>query len=229
MWNEDNRGYNYLYPSNDLYPSDDLFLLAQPYYEYWEGRVTKTKEDDAVNSSALLLQDDVLMQEQQVVNGDYYVSFKYKKLIPLSTTTVTINEEEITLDETTGEFKKQISVTAKHINIKFECNTDNGCEIYDLMVNVGTEKAPYTQHPDEVTTDTVKIGKGISITSSDKNTKFRADADGIRVYNIKDESEPVTEFTDVGMETNTAKIKDDAEISSVLIKVVGNNTWITRL
>jgi hypothetical protein len=97
------------------------------------------------------------------------------------------------------------------------------------MINAGSEKAEYSQHQNETTTDTVNISKGITISSSDTNTTFKANSDGIRVYNSKDMDTPVVDFTDTGMNTNRVKVKEEAEIVKVLWKNVGNNTWITRL
>lgn len=229
LWFEDTSNIEYLYPSNTLYPSDELYMLAEPYFEYWQGKVVRMAEDKATNLNALLLQNTTLSQKQQVRNGSYTISFKYKKLIQLSTASVTINGETIGLEEDEGEFVKTIDVTSQYINISFLCDTDNGVEIYDLMGNVGEEKAEYSQHQNETTTDTVNISKGITITSSDTNTTFKANSDGIRVYNSKDLETPMTEFTDTGTDTKKIIVENEATIVEVLFKKVGNNTWLTKL
>ena len=182
------------------------------------------------NNSALVLQANTLSQSQQVRNGLYTVSFKYKKLINLATARVIINDEEFELTEIDDtEFVRTIEVNSQIINLGFICDTDNGVEIYDLMVNAGSEKAEYSQHQNETTTDTVNISKGITITSSDTNTTFKADSDGIRVFNSRDMLNPITTFTETGMTTKKAVIEDTAEIVEVLFKKVGSNTWITKL
>ena len=97
------------------------------------------------------------------------------------------------------------------------------------MGNVGEEKAEYSQHQNETTTDTVNISKGITITSSDTNTTFKANSDGIRVYNSRDLETPMTEFTDTGTDTKKIIVENEATIVEVLFKKVGNNTWLTKL
>ena len=95
------------------------------------------------------------------------------------------------------------------------------------MCNVGASALVWTQHPDEVMTDTVNISKGIKITSTSKNAIFKADADGIRIENTLDKT--TTEFTDNGMITNDAEIKGQAKVSGALHTKVGNQTWISGL
>ena len=198
-------------------------------YEFWYGKVLRDKEDKAINMSCLKLQDDTLYQDQLVPNGTYTISFKYKKLYQVANASAFINDEEIELTETEDtEIVRTIQVNSQHIIVKFECDVDNGCEVYDLMINTGSTKLAYSQNQNEVTTDTVNIGKGIEINSSQTNTKFRADSDGIRVYN-KDSNEVKTKFTDTGMETEEAEIKNRAEIVKTLFQEVGDHTWITRL
>lgn len=230
LWFEDKSSVDYLICSDDLIISDDLILRAEPYFEYWQGKVVRGKEDKASNQNCLILQNTTLSQSQQVRNGTYTISFKYKKLNATSTARVVINDEETELTNIEDtEFIKTFEVTSQLINIKFICDLDNGIEIYDLMCNVGEEKAEYSQHQNETTTDTVNISKGITITSSDTNTTFKADSDGIRVFNSRDMENPITDFTDIGMNTKRATIEDEAEIVEVLFKKIGNNTWITRL
>ena len=230
LWFEDNSTVDTLICSNDLICSDNLILMAEPYYEYWTGKVLKMQEDKASNRSALLLQNTTLSQEQIVPNGTYTISFKYNRLINLSSARCVINGMEISLNgEPDTEVIKTIEVSSQYIKISFICDTDSGCEIYDLMVNAGSVKLAYSQNQNETTTDTVNISKGITITSSDTNTTFKADSDGIRVFNNNDLTNPVTDFTEVGMDTDVAVIKERAEVVGVLFKKVGNNVWINRL
>lgn len=231
LWFEDRSEIEYMYPrTTGLYPSDELFMSADPHWEYWKGNAKKVKEDKASNLSGILLQTGYLEQTQQVRNGTYTLSFKYRKLIELATVNVQINDRY--LDLTNIEDTEIIEVgeiTAQTFNIKIFSDTDDSCVIYDLMLNAGSEKAEYSQHQNETTTDTVNISKGITIQSSDTNTTFKANSDGIRVYNSRDMDTPITEYTDTGMDTNRIKVKEEAEIVKVLWKNVGNNTWISRL
>ena len=197
-------------------------------YEFWSGIVVRTKEENASNSSALLLQNGILEQEQLVPNGNYTVSFRYKKLIQLADIKVIVNDNEyaLTEDEDT-EFTETIEVTSQHINVKFESDINNSCEVYDLMVNAGSVKFAYSQNQNETTTDTVNISKGITITSSDTDTTFKANADGIRT--LDKNGNELTKFTDTGMTTKKMIVEDTSQIVGMLIQEVGEQTWFTKL
>jgi hypothetical protein len=97
------------------------------------------------------------------------------------------------------------------------------------MVNVGNSKAPYSQNENETTTDTVNISKGITITSSEVDTTFKANADGVRIYSNNDLVNPKTKFTDKGMETDYLKVNEEAVVVDVLIQRVGSHTWFTKI
>lgn len=197
-------------------------------YEFWQGLVSRVTEERASNSNALLLQSGSLIQEQTVPNGKYTISFKYKKVIELSNIKVKINAVTTELngvEET--EFIQNIEVNSNHINVEFISDTNNGCEIYDLMVNAGNVKLAYSQNQNETTTDTVNISKGITITSTDTDTTFKANADGIRTYD-KNENR-LTEFTDTGMITKKQIVEDEAEIVGILIQRVSKQTWLTKI
>jgi len=200
-------------------------------YEFWNGIVSRISEDNSSNHSALLLQNNTLYQDQNVSNGNYTISFKYKKIIPLSEISVKINdiEYELTEDNET-EFVQTIEVSNQHIKVEFISDTDDSCEIYDLMVNAGSVKLAYSQNQNETTTDTVNISKGITITSSDdENVVFKANADGVRIYEKNDMTNPKTKFTNKGTETNYIEVKDEAIICDVLIQKIGSHTWFTKI
>lgn len=199
-------------------------------YEFWYGKVVKSGEANASNLSALMLQNDTLYQKQTVSNGTYTVSFKYKKLLAPANISCKINDTVYSLSATTvTEFVQKITVGIKEIKVEFICDTNNACEIYDLMVNAGEVKLAYSQNQNETTTDTVNISKGITITSSNTNTTFRANSDGIRVYNNADLNNSITKFTDTGLETKEATIENKATITGTLWQDVNGHTWITRL
>lgn len=197
-------------------------------YEFWNGVVVKQKEEKASNMSAMLLQNGNVSQEQLVPNGKYTISFKYNKPIVLANAKVFINDIEYVLSATEDtEFIQVIEVSSQHINIRFNNDVNNGCEIYDLMVNAGEVKLAYSQNQNETTTDTVNISKGITITSSDTDVKFKADSDGIRT--LDNNNNVLTEFTDEGMKTKTAIIESKSQIVGTLWQEVGGQTWITKL
>ena len=95
------------------------------------------------------------------------------------------------------------------------------------MVNAGSVKLAYSQNQNETTTDTVNISKGITITSSNTDTTFKANSDGIRTLNKNNET--LSEFTDKGMKNKQIEVTDEATIVQVLWQNVGDQTWLTRL
>lgn len=209
-------------------------------YEFWSGDAKKIINDKAVNSTSIILQNGELSQEQNVPNGFYSVSFYYRKLNVFATASVKINDVEYPLEsmeyeqfysgkkDENGEYiVPPIEVTSRHFKIEFLCDMDDGLEIYDLMVNKGSVKLAYSQNENEVTTDTVNISKGITITSSNMDTKFKADADGIRITKLNNET--ISYFTEKGLETKEAVIEDEANICKTIVIDVGNQTWFTRI
>ena len=197
-------------------------------YEFWNGVVIRESEERASNLNALLLQDATLSQSQIVPNGNYTVSFKYKKLIDLAEVKAVINdvEYELTEDEET-EFVQNLAINSQQIKIDFISDTDNACEIYDLMVNAGSVKLAYSQNQNETTTDTVNISKGITITSSDTDTTFKANSDGIRT--LDNNGNELAKFTDKGMTTKEMVVREKAEITNLLFQKIGNQIWISKI
>lgn len=210
-------------------------------YEYWDGVVTKGTNDNATNGRSLLLQIGKLSQEQEVGNGNYSISFYYRKLKMFANASVIINDVEYPLDSMeekyfytgeqdtkTGEYITQpIVVKSKRIKIEFISDMTNSVEIYDLMCNKGSVKSAYSQNENETTTDTVNISKGITITSTNIDVIFKANADGIRLYTLNRQVK--TKFTDKGMTTKEAIVEDEAQIVRTLWQEVDDQTWITRM
>ena len=240
LWFEDSSTSYYIYPKNDLYPSNQTFTNGQRAYEFWDGLVLKEYYDKAANLTSLLLQNGYFEQKQQVPNGNYTVSFKYKKLVETADTYVLINDVKYNLDSLedkefkTGEqdsdgnyITQPLEVTDGYIFVRFYTNINNSTIIYDLMVNAGSVKLAYSQNQNETTTDTVNISKGITITSSNIDTTFKANADGIRTLNKNNET--LSEFTDKGMKNKQMEVTDEATIVKVLWQAVGEQTWLTRL
>lgn len=241
LWFEDNSKKEYLYPSLTLFPSPTLFLKADSHWEYWNGYAKKGKNDKASLYSSIILQKGFFKQDQEVPNGNYTISFFYTKLNSFSNPTVTINDNTYDLDkEETTQFitGKQdengnyltmpLEVTSGHIAITFYTDINDSVEIYDLMANRGTVKLAYSQNENEVTTDTVNISKGITITSNVSDTRFKANSDGIRILN-KNSEKIITDFTDKGLTTKEAIIEDEATIVKTLVQDIDNQTWFTRI
>lgn len=177
-----------------------------------------------------------LTQNQVVANGKYTLSFYYKKLNPLANCTVNINGREYALNESewtlfqTGitdaegnYIVEPIEISNNFLSVIFRTDIDDACEIYDIMCNAGSIRLTYSQNANETITDTVNISKGITITSSESKVKFTANNDGIRTKTLNNEI--ITEFTDIGMNTKKAEIKDEAIIVGILRQKVGDQVW----
>lgn len=230
-----------IYPSSTLYPSGSLFFEANKNYEFWDGFAVRNSNDDAINNNSILLQSGNFSQKIDVPNGDYTLSFKYIKHNPLANANVVINGNSYSLDSETlkefytGEFDSEsneyitlpLKVTSRYIQLTFTCNTNNAVEVYDIMCNKGLSRAVYTQNENETTTDTVNISQGITITSTNMETIFKANANGIRILTLS--NQVVAYFTDKGLNTKEAVIEDEANICGTLVKEVGDQTWFTRL
>lgn len=205
-------------------------------YEFWLGKAIRQSNYEASSRNSILLQEGVFEQDEEVGNGIYTVSFTYKKLIELANVKVLINETEYELTElertdfytgqknSDGEYIiNPLEVNANHITIKFISDTNNALELWDLMVNKGSEKVVWTQNENETTTDTVNISKGITITSSELDVQFKANADGIRT--LDKNGNKLTDFTDKGMTTKEATVENEANIVGILRQRVGAQIW----
>ena len=95
------------------------------------------------------------------------------------------------------------------------------------MGNKGNAPLVYTQNENETTTDTVNISKGITITSTNMETIFKANANGIRILTLSNNL--IAYFTDKGLSTKELIVEDEAQIVKTLWQEVGDQTWITRM
>ena len=225
-------GGNNIFRNTGLWFNNTDNDQAQNPYEFWTGNVVRYSEEKAANHNALMLQNNTLSQSQTVPNGNYTVAFKYKLLSALADVKVVINGTERALTETeeTEFVFSPLEVTSQQIKIDFISDTDDACEVYDLMVNAGSVGLAYSQNQNETTTDTVNISKGITITSSDnENIVFKANYDGVRIYDKNDMTNPITKFTDKGIDTNEIAVDGKAEISGLLFQKIGNQVWISKL
>ena len=229
-------GGNNIFRNTGLWFENSYEEAQENPYEFWQGRVERKRNDESSSKNSMLLQEGTLIQEQEVVNGIYTVSFVYKKLIELANISVFINDVEYELTQLektefcTGQKNSDedyivypLEVSSNHITIKFVSDTDNALEVWDLMVNKGSEKVVWTQNENETTTDTVNISKGISITSSDLDVQFKANADGIRT--LDKNGNELTKFTDKGMTTKEAVVENEANIVGILRQRVEDQIW----
>lgn len=205
-------------------------------YEYWYGNAIRNVNSYSANGYSIILQNNSFYQEQTLANGNYTLSFFYKKTNPLAKIYVKVNDNQYELDSTdfslfqTGikdenesYIIEPIVITDNHVKVEFICDTNNACEVYDIMLNAGKVKLAYSQNQNETITDTVNIGRGISIKSSASDTEFVANNEAIGFKN--NSGKFTTEFNSKGMSTNEAVIKDEAEIVGILRQKVGDQIW----
>lgn len=199
--------------------------------DYWQGKIVTINsteiKNNSISGSALYLQNETIRQEIQVKNGNYNISFIYKKVKSAATCNIKINGTKYNLDSNDiYEFEKNIKVTNNLIKIEFESDTINSCWITDLLVILGNKKQTWTQNQNETTSDTVKIGKGIQVESSSTNTYTRIDSDGNRTYN-KTTGEVVSEQTDKGTLTKELTVKDLANMCGCIVNNVDDQVWFS--
>lgn len=198
----------------------------------WDGdyNIDSTLETRSRNmyGYALLLKKSTLQQEITVANGVYTLSFTYKKLVNLARVTLTINGTEYILSNTDFTvFTRTFEVSDGQINISFMCDTDNACPIINLMLNKGDSAMEWSLNPNETWGDTVKIGRGVRISSTGTDVVFVALADIIGF--MDKQGNYITTFDDEGFVTNTAVIKNKATIVNLLIQEVNGQTIINKI
>lgn len=198
----------------------------------WDGdyNIDSTLETRSRNmyGYALLLKKSTLQQEITVANGVYTLSFTYKKLVNLARIALTVNGTEYVLSNNDFTvFTKTLEVSDGQINISFVCDTDNACPIINLMLNKGDSAMEWSLNPNETWGDTVKIGRGVRISSTGTDVEFVALADIIGF--IDKQGNYITTFDDDGIVTNTAVIKDKATIVNLLIQEVNGQTIINKI
>lgn len=186
-------------------------------------------QQNSLTKSALVFMNDTETREIQTENRVHNFSFKYKKLVPLATTTITINgiEIELTEDEWT-EVEQNIVVESNLVTIEYSSDADNSVWLVDPLLIPGNIQQIWTPNPNEINTGVIKLGGDtLTIESTSSSTVFKASTDGTRVYNVNDLDNPIAEFTSEGVETN--KITGTkGEIGKVLILDLGTQTWFTR-
>lgn len=202
-------------------------------YEYWTGSLLRGNADvygvTSETRTVILTQSSNANQQIVLTPNDYTLAFKYKRLSPISTITFKINGEEQELAESEGSFEKTIHLDSTNITIDFLSSVDNGYAIYDLMLNKGNVASSYTQHANETTTDTVRIGKGISVESNSTDTTTKVDSDGFRVTSKGNQSDILLRATDTGTFTKTLEVLIWASIVNLYFQEVDGQTWITGL
>jgi len=176
-------------------------------------------------NSCWLIQDYACYQDIFVKNGTYTVSLLFRKLITNAIVSITVNNEIFELSE--QNFDHTFSVSDNNIRIILSGDTKNCAWVMNLMCNPGDVPMPYSHNANETITDTVKIGQGITVTSSDMNTEWHANASGTYVSD-KNTKKIITSFSSEGIDTKNID-SDKAKIAKVLIQDMGDQTWFTRV
>lgn len=188
-------------------------------------------KNNSVSASALSLQNETIYQKiTEIKNGSYYISFRYKKLLNNATCKLIINGEEFTLTSNSWKDEgKEIAVTSNNIQISLVSNMNDSCLITDLMLSNGTAKVSWTQNANETYTDSVKIGKGITITATGSDTELSATASSIDIVNTKNRENTST-FDKYGIKTNSLESRGTIKIANkLIISKVGDQMWISTL
>lgn len=212
---------------NNLLKNTGLFFGEENNFDYWIGDLKRMSEENSATKTAMLLQNDTVYQETEIPNGTYTIKFKYKRLNPTATCEVNYNGREPIELGAEGIIQTTGDITTGTFKIEFTCDVDDGYEIYELMLNHGSTPAIYSQNMNELRTDTVKIGKGISVSSNTTNTTAKIDSDGFRVINNVSENN-VLKATDTGIETPDVQASKGT-IAGLYIQQVNNQTWLTGL
>lgn len=210
--------------SNLLRNTAPFFMSSENEAEYWQGNVKQMKEVNSASGFALLIQNGTLSQTIDLAPNQYAIKFNYKRLLLAATATVKYNGRTIELEEE-GTIETTGTVNSGKFEFRVDCNIDDGYEIYDLMLNVGSIVTTWTQNANESTSDTVNISKGITVNSNTTNTKAKMDSDGFRVTN-KSTGESVMEGTDEGGKFKKVEA-EKGTIGGVIIQNVGNQSWIS--
>lgn len=211
--------------NNLLRNTAPYFMTNDTEAEFWDGAVARITDTDSSNGYGLLLQNGSTKQTVQLKNNYYTISFKYKRKIPLTTASVKYNGKTISLTEEEGYKETTGLISEGSLTFEAICDTNNGMEIYELMLNTGEVALEWSQNANEMISDYVQISKGVKVSSSVSNTLTTMESDGFKVKN-KSTNETVMEATETG-----ARFKEitagKGTIAGLLIEKVEDEVWIT--
>lgn len=137
--------------------------------DYWlindenEGNVFGNSSSDvkqnSLSGSALEIQAETIYQNiVEIKNGEYYLSFSYKRVNPNAISKLKINDIEIELTENEWNvIERVIQVNSNTIKIEITTDISSSTLITDLMLAEGNIKTSWMQNANESYTDTVKI------------------------------------------------------------------------
>ena len=198
--------------------------------EYWEGRVQSATsieiKAEFAAGNCFELREGTITQSIEVADGDYYVGFKYRKLLAAATITIEVNGVVTELDSSEYELVdlyNPLFVSGGVISVSITASDDGAGYIGDIMICKGGKQV-WSPSPNETYSDNVQIGKGIQVDSNTVNTYTRIDADGNRIYN-KATNAIVTEMTDKGILTEDITAQT-ATIDGFAFARINGSLWI---
>lgn len=215
---------------NNLLRNSAWLYMTDGYIDYWNVEDVNTDiptiEENvaAMSGTALLLNDSYISQSVALPNNTYTISFNYEQRISSATASIMINGTSIALSGT-NEFKMTVSVETGYIEVKFISDTKDSFAIYDLMLNTGTEKAPWAQNLNEGHSDLIKLSRELEAVATERDLKVNIGKGGLEVTNTKT-LDYVLKTTDDGI-TTTEITSAEGTIAGMLIKKVGDQTWLT--
>lgn len=173
---------------NNLLRNSYFYEYENGLLTYWNGPQKVVEKYESKSRNALSLQNGIIKQSVSLTNKKYCCSFKYIKLSEVANAKFIINSKEYVLDANV-DYEKYFEVVedlkTDSINIEFQCDTNDGFLIYEVMLNEGESASVFTQNASESISDTVNIGKGVEVLASNIKNKTRIDADGIRGINTE--------------------------------------------
>ena len=173
---------------NNLLRNTFFYEYENGLLTYWSGPQKVVNKYESKSRNALSLQNGVIKQSVNLTNKKYCCSFKYIKLSEVANAKFIINSKEYVLDgnvDTEKRFEIVEDLKTDSITIEFNCDTNDGFLVYEIMLNEGESASLFTQNTSESISDTVNIGKGVEVLASNIKNKTRMDADGLRCFNTE--------------------------------------------
>ena len=96
------------------------------------------------------------------------------------------------------------------------------------MCNYGEEAQAWSQNPEEIYTEDIKIGKGIHVENNTAGTYTDINANG-NIIRDSETNNIISKITKQGTETKYLTVNDGAEIAGLSVQVVNNQIWLSSL
>ena len=195
--------------------------------------ISSNLESDLLNNSksqrGYIAKNGTSRQNAKVDDDVYTVSFLYKKVNSSATCNAYVNNNPIALDVYNEWTKITKTITADNIvTLSFVVDTDDCLLITDVMCNYGEEAQAWSQNPEEIYTEDIKIGKGIHVENNTAGTYTDINANG-NIIRDSETNNIISKITKQGTETKYLTVNDGAEIAGLSVQVVNNQIWLSSL